>query len=264
MSRSESRPGADDTRDDFPYDEFADVTTELALALPPVTPSPDLKARLMAQVAVTPQLPAETDAAETDADATAVEEPAPTAGLAPVSPLAPQATPAADAPLASPAAERARLRWFQRPVVTLTAAAAAVALFFGGVVTANLLQPGPDDAAQQLAAIVAAPDVQTVAAPVADGGSATLVSSESLGLSAMVFEGLPELDADEAYALWYITDGTPTPAGLFTVSGDGEGEVVQVLDGAFEAGTIVGVTVEPASGSPAPTTEPIVAIPTQA
>ena len=34
MSRSESRPnGADETRDDFPYDEFADVTTELALAL---------------------------------------------------------------------------------------------------------------------------------------------------------------------------------------------------------------------------------------
>ncbi|WP_169079443.1 anti-sigma factor [Microcella alkalica] len=269
MSRSESRPGADDTRDDFPYDEFADVTTELALALPPVQPSAELKARLMAQVALTPQLPAETDADETGADATgtdapAAEEAAPTAGLAPVTPLAPLPTPATDAPLASPAAERARLRWFQRPVVTLTAAAAAVALFFGGVVTANLLQPGPDDAAQQLAAIVAAPDVQTVAAPVADGGSATLVSSESLGLSAMVFEGLPELDADEAYALWYITDGTPTPAGLFTVSGDGEGEVVQVLDGAFEAGTIVGVTVEPASGSPAPTTEPIVAIPTQA
>ena len=96
MSRSESRPnGADETRDDFPYDEFADVTTELALALPPVTPSPDLKARLMAQIAQTPQLPA------AEADAPATEEPAPTAGLAPVTPLAPQATPAADAPLAS-------------------------------------------------------------------------------------------------------------------------------------------------------------------
>jgi len=37
-----------------------------------------------------------------------------------------------------------------------------------------------------------------------------------------------------------------------------------VLDGAFEAGTIVGVTVEPSTGSPAPTTKPIVAIPTEA
>lgn len=242
MSRSDdprgATPGRDDvTRadaqgDEFDYAEFGDVAAELALALPPVTPSPDLKARLMAQVAQTPQLPAQT-------------------------------TPASDARPASPAEQRANSRWFTRTSATLVAAAAAVALFFGGVATADLFEPG-DDAAQQLAAIVAAPDVETVAAPVADGGSATLVSSESLGVSAMVFEGLPELDADEAYALWYITDGVPTPAGLFSVDADGDGRVVQVLDGAFEAGTIVGVTVEPASGSPSPTTDPIVAIPTEA
>ncbi|MDO8338593.1 MAG: anti-sigma factor [Microcella sp.] len=240
--------------DDFDYDDFGDVAAELALALPPVDPSPDLKARLMAQVAVTPQLPARTSEPAPSA------EPAPTAGLAPVTSLAPAATPATDARPASPAEQKANARWFTRTSATLVAAAAAVALFFGGVVSANLFQPGDD--AQQLAAIVAAPDVQTVAAPVTDGGSATLVSSESLGLSAMVFDGLPELSDDEAYALWYITDGEPTPAGLFTV--EENGEVVQVLDGAFEAGTIVGVTVEPSTGSPAPTTTPIVAIPTEA
>ncbi|KQV25615.1 MULTISPECIES: anti-sigma factor [unclassified Microcella] len=260
MSRSESHDPIDlrrlgagaadtDVEAEFDYAEFGDVATELALALPPVSPSPDLKARLMSQVAVTPQLPAQ------------AVEPAPTAGLSPVPSLAPAASSATDARPASPAEQRASARWFTRTSATLVAAAAAVALFFGGVVSANLFQPG-DDAAQQLAAIVAAPDVQTVAAPVSDGGSATLVSSESLGLSAMVFEGLPELSDDEAYALWYITDGQPTPAGLFTV--DADGQVVQVLDGAFEAGTIVGVTVEPSTGSPAPTTTPIVAIPTQA
>lgn len=239
MSRSDThdptdprRSGASEVDPDteFDYAEFGDVATELALALPPVEPSPDLKARLMAQVAVTPQLPAVT------------------------------VTPVTDARPASPAEQKANARWFTRTSATLVAAAAAVALFFGGVVSANLFQPGDD--AQQLAAIVAAPDVQTVAAPVTAGGSATLVSSESLGLSAMVFDGLPELSDDEAYALWYITDGEPTPAGLFTV--EENGEVVQVLDGAFEAGTIVGVTVEPSSGSPAPTTTPIVAIPTEA
>lgn len=258
MSRSDDPRGTTPGRDDdFDYDEFGDVAAELALALPPVTPSPDLKARLMAQVAQTPQL-----SADASADAPADVEPAPTSGLAPVTSLTPAATPATDARPDSPAEQRARGRWFTRTSATLIAAAAAVALFFGGVVSANLFQPGDD--AQQLAAIVAAPDVQTVASPVAEGGSATLVSSESLGLSAMVFEGLPELDADEAYALWYITDGEPTPAGLFTVDAAGDGQVVQVLDGAFEAGTIVGVTVEPASGSPAPTTTPIVAIPTEA
>jgi len=70
MSRSETHDPTDprrtdvdavDTDTDFDYAEFGDVATELALALPPVEPSPDLKARLMAQVAVTPQLPAITD-----------------------------------------------------------------------------------------------------------------------------------------------------------------------------------------------------------
>lgn len=258
MSRSE-RPDADE----FDYDQFGDVAAELALALPPVQPSAELKARLMARVAETPQLPAEPVPGALGVKDTA--EPA----IAPVAPLSFGPVPIAVAPSASgqdaradsPAEHRARARWFARPAVTLTAAAAAIALFFGGVATANLLAP-QDDAAQQLAAIVAAPDVQTAAAPVAEGGSATLVSSASLGLSAMVFEGLPELSDDEAYALWYITDGTPIPAGLFSV--DGDGRVVQVLEGAFHAGTIVGVTIEPSAGSATPTTAPIVAIPTEA
>lgn len=258
MSRSE-RPDADE----FDYDQFGDVAADLALALPPVQPSAELKARLMARVAETPQLPAEPVPGAPGVKDTA--EPA----IAPVAPLSVGPVPIAVAPSASgqdaradsPAEHRARARWFARPAVTLTAAAAAIALFFGGVATANLLAP-QDDAAQQLAAIVAAPDVQTAAAPVAEGGSATLVSSASLGLSAMVFEGLPELSDDEAYALWYITDGTPIPAGLFSV--DGDGRVVQVLEGAFHAGTIVGVTIEPSAGSATPTTAPIVAIPTEA
>lgn len=261
MSRSE-RPDADE----FDYDRFGDVAAELALALPPVEPSAELKARLMARVAVTPQLPADPVPGAPGADDAARSE------IAPVGPLSVGPVPVAAAPSASgqdaradsSAENRARARWFARPAVTLTAAAAAIALFFGGVATANLLAP-QDDAAQQLAAIVAAPDVQTAAAPVAEGGSATLVSSASLGLSAMVFEGLPELSDDEAYALWYITDGTPIPAGLFSVGGgDDDGRVVQVLEGAFHAGTIVGVTIEPSTGSATPTTAPIVAIPTEA
>lgn len=272
MSRSE-RPdagfdsaGAD--ADEFDYDRFGDVAADLALALPPVEPSAELKARLMARIAETPQLPAEPAPGGPGAD-----DAAPV--VAPVAPLSVGPVPVAVVPSASgqdartdsPAESRARARWFARPAVTLTAAAAAIALFFGGVATANLLAP-QDDAAQQLAAIVAAPDVQTVAAPVAHGGSATLVSSASLGVSAMVFEGLPELSDDEAYALWYINDGTPIPAGLFSVDGDGDGgrdgRLVQVLEGAFHSGTIVGVTIEPRTGSATPTTEPIVAIATEA
>lgn len=220
-------------------DEFADVRAALGLAVPPVAPSPALKDALMAAVAVTPQLPADVPTSTAD-PAAATDAPAPVA--------------------AGSAAARAQARWFSRPALLVTAAAAAVALFVGGVLTADILRPAGSTATEQLATIVAAPDVTTTTAEVAGGATATLVASESVGLSAMVFDGLDPLSDDERYALWYITDGVPTPAGLFAV--DGEGAVVQVLEGAFEAGTVVGVTVEPASGSPAPTSDPIVAIAT--
>jgi hypothetical protein len=225
--------------DDLMHDEeFADVRAALGLAVPPVAPSPQLKQNLMAAIAVTPQLPA---------------EPSLAAGASPVAD-------AAAAPVAGSAAARAQARWFSRPAMLVTAAAAAVALFFGGVLAADLVRPTAPSAADQLATIVAAADVTTTTAEVAGGATATLVASASVGLSAMVFDGLDPLSDDERYALWYITDGVPTPAGLFAV--DGDGAVVQVLEGAFEAGTIVGVTVEPASGSPVPTSDPIVAIAT--
>ena len=224
--------GADPMRDE----EFTDVRAALGLAVAPVQPSAGLKSAVMAAIASTPQ----------------------------VSPAAPEASVVAaltnGAPPPSSAEGRAHARWFSRPVMLVTAAAAAVALFFGGVLAADLVRPAGSSATEQLAAIVAAPDVSTLVSPVAGGASATLVSSESVGLSAMVFDGLPPLSDDERYALWYITDGVPTPAGLFAV--DDGATVVQVLEGVFEAGTIVGVTVEPASGSPAPTTDPIVAIAT--
>jgi len=214
---------ADDVMTD---EEFADTRAALGLAVPPVTPSASMKDAVMARIAITEQVAPERAA-----------EVVPT-------------------PLGS-AEQRAQTRWFHRPGSVVIAAAAAVALFFGGVFAADLVNPSAGNA-QQLAAIVAAPDVQTLSSPVEGGASATLVASESLALSAMVFEGLPELSAEEAYALWYITDGEATPAGLFSVGQDGT--VVQVLEGTFEAGTVVGVTVEPSSGSPAPTTTPIVAI----
>ncbi|WAB84142.1 anti-sigma factor [Microcella daejeonensis] len=214
--------------DDMQYDdELSDTATALGLALPPVAPSPAMKAQLMARVASTPQLPA-------------VEA----------------------APVVGRAERAARARWFQRPAAVITAAAAAVALFAAGVVAGGALAPSATDE-QQLAAIVAAPDVSTTAAEVTGGGSTTLVSSASLGVSAMVFDGLPTLSSDEAYALWYIdAEGTADAAGLFAAGSDDT--VVAVLDGTFEPGTVVGVTVEPSGGSPAPTTQPLVVIATEA
>lgn len=220
-------------------ESLREVSGMLGAATAPVAPSAGLKQSLMAQIAATPQLPREVEPVRHT-------EPALHAAPAPI-------------PMSGLASERARRRWFGSPASIVAAAAAAVALFFGGVFAADLVRPGAADQAV-LAQVVAAPDATVASSEVAGGATASLVSSESLGLSVMVFDGLDELADDEAYALWYITGDEISPAGLFTV--DGDGEVVQVLEGDFVAGTVVGVTVEPADGSPQPTSDPIVAIAT--
>jgi len=238
--------GFDDAAIDAMSDEeFAEVRTALGLAVPPVSPNPEIKAALLARIAQTPQL-APLESPEADAPR-----------IAPAVSSSDAAVSESRAP--GPAERRASARWLQRPAIVLTAAAAAVALFVAGVFAGDVLRGGAPEP-DQLASIIAAPDVTTLVSEMAGGGTATLIASESQGLSAMVFDDLTPLEAELAYQLWYITDGVPVPAGLVEVSTDGP--TVQVLQGTFEAGTVVGVTVEPASGSEQPTTEPIVAIAT--
>ena len=251
MSRSDDHADAANDFDTLDYDdEFGDTAARLGLAVTPVQPSTTMKADLMARIAMTPQLPAH-----------APQVPAQTTMAQP----AVLATPPATAPAMGRAERASRDRWFQRPAAIITVAAAAVVLFAAGVVAGGALTPAPADGLQ-LAAIVAASDVRTTPADVAGGGSTTLVSSESLGVSALVFQNLPELSADEAYALWYIdAGGTAVSAGLLSADadGDGDGSIIAVLEGDFQPGTVVGVSVEPAGGSPAPTTQPIVVIATE-
>lgn len=237
----------DDGLNDDPMldEQFADVRAALALAVAPVAPSAGMKDALLAMIATTPQraplsavvLAEVSSETETETEPARAPEPAVASGSA---------------------TARAQARWFSRPAMVVAVAAAAAALFFGGVAAGGVLSPTGPSSADQLATIIAAPDVSALVSDVTGGATATLVSSESVGLSVMVFDGLPQLNDDEAYALWYITDGIATPAGLF--AGDVDGTLVQVLDGTFEAGTAVGMTVEPASGSPAPTSDPIVVI----
>jgi anti-sigma-K factor RskA len=203
--------------------ELQDTAVLLGLAVPPVTPSPDLKARLMAQVAVTPQLPA------TTADA------APT-----------------------PAETKARLRW-SRPATALVSAAAAVALIVGGIaVGTTSLHPEPSLQAQQLAAISSAPDVQERETTLDSGEEVTVRWSPQLASSVIIVDGMDSAPADSVYQLWYIDEAGARSAGFLPVT-DGV-ESWQVLDGELHSGDSVGVTVEPVGGSPAPTTSPIMVI----
>jgi hypothetical protein len=163
------------------------------------------------------------------------------------------------APPRTGAEDRARARWFQHPARLLVAASAAVALFIGGTVIGGTLGDNQfvEQQAAGLAQINAAPDQQRASATTGDGQEATLVWSNTLGISALLVADLPVLSSDQDYQLWYINGDGPLSAGTFDSSGSGT--AWRVLEGTMHAGDGVGVTIEPNGGSAAPTSEPIVA-----
>jgi anti-sigma-K factor RskA len=229
--------------------ELTDTAVLLGLAVDPVTPSPQLRESILGKIASVPQLSGEVAQVR---EIRSVPE-------VPEVPEVP-AVPAVPARFGA-ASEKARSRWFARPVAVITAAAAAVVLVVGGVgiVTSLGQNSTQSQAGDALASIEGAPDSQRAAASISTGGKATLVWSAKLKKSALIVNGLAKLPSDKTYELWYIdSGGTPTKAGLLEVTGS---RTWRVLTGALSAGDTVGVTVEPAGGSKAPTTKPIVAIP---
>jgi anti-sigma-K factor RskA len=215
--------------------ELADTAAALADAVQPVQPSAGLKDAIFAQLDATPQLPREERAPDAVVEPSAAPDPA------------------------GPAQERARTRWFRRPAVLVTAVAAAAALVVGGI-TVPLLINGTTQQQDPFAAIASASDAQTVTTAVANGGTATVVWSGELGRAAIELEGATPLDESSDYELWFMGDDGTRSAGLVQV--DATGDARQELAGEMGAGDIIGLTVEPAGGSPQPTGDPILAVPT--
>ena len=240
-------------------DRYAEAAARLAALAEPVDPPPALRERLMAQLDGVPQQQA-TDA---PTPARTIDAPLPSpAAPAPAPPVRDTAGPApapAPAPTPGPAERAAQRRWFQRPGALLAGAAAVILLIAGPVVGVNWPGPNGWGAQREMSAIASAPDVQSATHDVAGGGEVTLFWSADEGRSAVVVEGLPDVGADATYELWYLDESGAASAGTFDVKG---GETWRVLDGQFAPGLAVGVTVEPAGGSPEPTTEPIVVIET--
>jgi anti-sigma factor RsiW len=85
------------------------------------------------------------------------------------------------------------------------------------------------------------------------GGTMVVDSDQPLGV--LIAWGLPILDASHTYQVWMISpDGTRTSGGLFTVSpAMPYASVVIQAEAPMSAYRGLGVTIEPAGGSPAPT-----------
>lgn len=209
-------------------DDDLDTASALADALEDVTPPAAAREQLLARIASTPQT------AE------------PPSGGAPAEPAEPQSRP-----------ERAR--WGRM----LFALAAGLALLAGaGVATtaivAQLQRPASVVALDE---IRSAPDAEQTEVRLESGATATAHWSGELGKAVLVASGLDDLGEDRTYELWFVRGETPIPAGVFDAD---DGDATALLDVPMHAGDVIAVTVEQAGGSPtgAPTTEPIIVIPT--
>jgi anti-sigma-K factor RskA len=101
--------------------------------------------------------------------------------------------------------------------------------------------------------VLSAPDARIASAPTTAGGRATVVASVSKGEMVFTSVGLAPLPSSKVYELWFLGPGAPRRAGLIPA-----GSTVPVLASGLAPGDRIGVTVEPAGGSAAPTTRPVV------
>ncbi|MFF2084710.1 anti-sigma factor domain-containing protein [Nocardia sp. NPDC058176] len=136
-----------------------------------------------------------------------------------------------------------RYRW-------IAAAAAAVAVAVGVGIGIGVDRAGQEPGAITAQQVIEAPGSREGSTTIEGGGEMTVHSSADLGAAAVSLRGLPTLSADQAYQLWVIPpDGDPRSVQVMS----GDGTVVAL---ASSADTLA-VTVEPAGGSPGPTTSPI-------
>lgn len=186
-------------------------------------PPDALKARVMAEVARTRQLP----------------------------PLVePQTSAGADD---RPGERRAPADLTRRTLGWLVAAAVLLIALVGvgaGVVASRSRVGGPGD---QVAQVLGAPDAVTVELKGSRPGTLRLVSSAQEERAVLVGSELSAPPDGRTYQLWAITDGTPRSAAVFSPAGSGGVDVT--VDPSTAPAQTWGVTEEPAGGSPAPTGE---------
>lgn len=139
------------------------------------------------------------------------------------------------------------------------AAAIAAAAAFGGLAAWQQVQTErargqarySAQRAQELAAVLAAPDARTAHGRTGTGATTSVITSALRGRAVFVASGLPAAPAGTTYQLWFDDGGTMRPAGLLPRDG------ATVMQGAPADARAVGLTLEPAGGSPRPTAAPL-------
>lgn len=88
--------------------------------------------------------------------------------------------------------------------------------------------------------------------------SASVIYRAGSNLAVLEAANFPPLPPEKAYQIWLAQGGQRISAGLFQVSGDAPTLTLMALPQPFETYEIIGITPEPAEGSPGPTAPPVV------
>jgi anti-sigma-K factor RskA len=243
--------------------ELEETTARMGASLATAPPA-GMKARVLARIDQTPQLPTlqqrapAESAAKADDRVEAPPEPdgADTGGLIP-------GFPTERAPAARSAARRSRRRWIQ-----VLAAAASVILLVAvavlGATTVSLRNQVDELEAQRRSVwqVLTAPDA-TVATAEADGLHGRVVVSPSRESGIFFASGLAPAPEGRTYQGWLINSETDIrSAGLFLPRPDGT--AILVLTGDVPAAQAFAITLEPEGGSAQPTAlPPLLAVPLQ-
>jgi anti-sigma-K factor RskA len=111
--------------------------------------------------------------------------------------------------------------------------------------------------ADRIQAVLAAPDAALRAGDLTGGGRVTVVVSDSVNAGVVVLADAPPPGPDRAYQLWVVDDVTPVSVGLLPA---GQTQATELIEG-VRGRSAFAVSLEPAGGSPVPSTTPLVGIP---
>ena len=153
----------------------------------------------------------------------------------------------------------------------LAAAAAVVAVLgTGAAVTTYAVQEqrlagervavaAAQQRADRIQAVLAAPDAALRAGELTGGGRVTVVVSDTEDAGVVVLADAPPPGPDRAYQLWVVPVNSVTPISVGLLPA-GRSESTELIEG-VRGRAAFAVSLEPAGGSPAPSTTPLVGIP---
>lgn len=150
--------------------------------------------------------------------------------------------------------------WRNLPRRLVLAPAAAIVLVLGVGVTVVVTELNDqvqqlEATSEQVAEILAAPDLRTATADGPAGSRARVVAAPSRGQALFTASGLPAAGPDRTYQLWMLEGERAVPAGVFDAA-ESE-EPLRIVAGDLDRAGAIAVTEEPAGGSEQPTSDPI-------